>query len=204
MIPMRTFMQSRACRCMLFLCVAGMASCSAAVRPGQQQKRPSALELEVPENAADRTYLGIEEGTRFHVSEIAAQVVIIELFSTLCHHCQKEAPRVNELYALIAREGLAGSIKIIGIGEGNTPGMVRAFREKYAVPFPLFADKKMAVMDALHARLLPAFFCFRRGRDGSFEQFYSLSRDLGSPANVLKAVRTHSGMKGRSAVPPRP
>ncbi|MBL0715287.1 MAG: AhpC/TSA family protein, partial [Desulfosarcina sp.] len=52
---------------------------------------------------------------------------------------------------------LKGRIKIIGIGVGNTPYEIGRFRQTYAIPFPLFADRSRALSMQLEARQTPTF-----------------------------------------------
>jgi protein-disulfide isomerase len=56
----------------------------------------AAIKLLVPENPAEKTYLGLTKSGEFSVRDIDADVVIIEVFSMYCPICQGEAPKVNE------------------------------------------------------------------------------------------------------------
>lgn len=100
-----------------------------------------AMQLPVPGNPAHAEYLGLQpEKQIFALSDIAAEAVIVEVFSMYCPICQKEAVKVNELFTALQARGLDDKIKILGLGAGNSELEVEVFREKYAIPFPLVPD----------------------------------------------------------------
>ncbi len=109
----------------------------------------AALELPIPENAVDKTYLGLTGTGNFRLPRVRAQVLLIEIFSMYCPICQAEAPVVNELFQLIeGNPDTRSKVKLIGIGAGNTPFEVDVFRKKYGVKFPMFADDNMLIRKA--------------------------------------------------------
>jgi peroxiredoxin len=85
-------------------------------------------------------HLGLKGPAPRHLSEIQAKHVILVAFSMYCPHCQREAPALVELNALIQRRGFGGDLKLIGVGIGNSDFEVEVFRDKYGVTFPLFSD----------------------------------------------------------------
>ncbi len=91
------------------------------------------------------THLGLQGPAPRHLSEIKADTVILVAFSMYCPHCQREAPALNELNALIESRGLADTVKLIGVGIGNSDFEVQVFRDKYATTFPLFSDPDFTV-----------------------------------------------------------
>ena len=95
-----------------------------------------------PENPAHKEYLGLGSEGSFQIPDIKAEVVIVEIFSMYCPHCQKEAPAVNKLYEMIENHPTAkGKVKLIGIGARNDMFEVDFFRKKYEIAFPLFDDE---------------------------------------------------------------
>jgi peroxiredoxin len=97
--------------------------------------------MTAPDSAEHRSYLGLPtEASQFTLADMDAPAVLIQIFSMYCPICQREAPEVNELYAALHREGLADSIKILGLGAGNSDLEVQVFQERYDVPFPLISD----------------------------------------------------------------
>ena len=156
------------------------------------------LTLQVPESASQREYLGISGDKTFKLSQIKAQVLIIEIFSMYCPHCQREARDINRLHEMIENDpALKGKTKMIGIGAGNTPFEVNVFRKKYDVPFPLFPDADFSLYNRLGKVRTPYFFCIRLTPDGDFRVFYTKLGTLDGPEQFLKDVVSKS-KKGRN------
>ena len=86
------------------------------------------ITLAVPEDRGQRDYLGLSDADRFQIPEIQAKVVIIEIFSMYCPHCQRAAPEVNKLYDLIEKDPkIKPVVKVIGIGAGFECGNLNGF-----------------------------------------------------------------------------
>ncbi len=114
--------------------------------------------LTTPEDWSLRNYLGLEEREYFSFKEIKCEILIIEIFSMYCPHCQKDAPAINKLFELIkSDENMAKRVKLIGIGAGNSAFEVDIFKKKYQVPFPLFADNDLAIHKELGEVRTPYF-----------------------------------------------
>jgi len=134
----------------------------------------------MPQSEQEKAYLGLSGTGNFKITQIKAEVLVIEAFSMYCPHCQKEAPHVNELYrAIEARGDLKDKIKIIGIGIGNSAYEVQTFKEKYEIPFPLFPDQEMSVARLLGVMRTPTFIGVRIHEDGTHQDFYFKSGPLG-------------------------
>jgi len=100
-----------------------------------------AEDLKMPEGDVYVKYLGLDGSKEtFKLSDIKAQLALVQIFSMYCPVCQREAPEVNELYNLIEEGGLSDKIKVIGIAPGNSQFEVNVFREQYNIPFPLIPD----------------------------------------------------------------
>lgn len=99
------------------------------------------LQLPIPKNEAEKEYLGLSGRGTLSLSQVQARILIIEVFSMYCPHCQREAPAVNKLHGLIEKDpSLKKDVRLVGIGIGNTPFEVEVYRKKFNVLFPLFAD----------------------------------------------------------------
>jgi len=128
--------------------------------------------LPLPENAGQRTYLGLEDSKSetFSVDDIDADIVLIELFSMYCPYCQEEAPLVNELHTLMNALPESGPrVKIIGIGASNSEFEVDHFRDTYNVEFPLFPDQDLSIYKALSGAGTPGFIGLRMDPKGTSE-----------------------------------
>ncbi|OGP54969.1 MAG: hypothetical protein A2Y65_02520 [Deltaproteobacteria bacterium RBG_13_52_11] len=153
------------------------------------------MKLPVPQTPSAKSYLGLTGEGSFAISQIKAQVVIIEIFNMYCSNCQREAPKVNELYRAVDKDpNLKGKIKIIGIGAGNTPLEAEVFRKNYQVPFPLFPDEDYAIHKAIGEVRTPFFICAKRNADGSLNVFHTNKGGFQAPAQFLKQIVTLSGL----------
>ena len=155
------------------------------------------INLLVPENAAHRDYLGLEDGTFFKIPQIKARVVIIEIFSMYCPYCQREAPEINRLYSIIEKSpGLRGKIKLIGIGAGNSRFEVEVFRKKYGVAFPLISDEDFSIHKYLGEVRTPYFLGVTINDDGTHQVFYSKLGGFKGAELFLEQMIQLSGLKG--------
>jgi len=170
---------------MIFL-VWAMPSISAGEPPAVGSTLP-AMKLSKPLEAGDLKYLGLSGSGTFSVDDIKTQAVIIQIFSMYCPYCQKEAPNVNRLFGLIENNpNLKGKIKIIGIGAGNSPFEVAAFKKKYKVEFALIPDSDFKIHKIVGEVRTPYFMVVKMdgpkkpevvfsklGAQGSIETFLS-------------------------------
>jgi peroxiredoxin len=104
------------------------------------------------------SHLGLKGPAPRRLSEIKAETVILVAFSMYCPHCQREAPALNELHALIESRGFADNVKLIGVGIGNSDFEVQVFRDKYATTFPLFSDPDFTVNKEIGEVGTPFFY----------------------------------------------
>ncbi len=152
------------------------------------QNLPS-LRLPAPDNPAYRQYLGVGDAPTFTVADIDAQVVIVEVFSMYCPHCQKEASVVNDLYRQIGKNAQwASQIKMLGIGAGNSAFEVNYFRETYHIEFPLIPDPHYNIHQAIGDVRTPYFVVFDLSKSGSPQMVYSKSGGIESADSFLETV----------------
>ncbi len=126
------------------------------------------ITLLTPKDRGAQSYLGISSEENFKILQIKADVVLVNVFSTTCPHCKKEAPNTNKLYKAIEdRPDLKGRIKIIGIGARDTHEKIASFKEEYKVSFPLFPDKDMSIYEQLAATATPTLIGIKLLENGN-------------------------------------
>ena len=160
------------------------------------------FELTIPADVNDMAYLNLPGGMlafgrgAFKVPQIKAPVVILQVFSMYCPHCQDDAPNVNALYKLIDNNpATKGKVKIIGIGAGNNPYEVGLFKKHYQIPFPLFTDADFSIHKKLGEVRTPYFIVIRNQPDGSHKVVYSHLASFGDPNQFLNNVIKLTNLK---------
>ena len=108
--------------------------------------------------AADQQYLGLAAMGPFTLNDIKATYVFVEIFNTLCDHCQKQAPILNNLYQMASNHPkLKGKLKFVGVGSRDNEFGVMMWRQNYQVPFPLVPDLEGDIAKALKTEGTPTF-----------------------------------------------
>jgi thiol-disulfide isomerase/thioredoxin len=156
--------------------------------------------LPLPADRAHLDYLGFQalSAQTFALKEVAADLVVVEIFSMYCPHCQREAPKVNALFAALQkRPASASRIRLLGIGVGNSPMEVDVFRKTYKIAFPLFPDDNFTIHKQLGEVRTPFFFAFQPGRPAPLK--LSLTR-LG-PFDTVDAFLTRLEKLAREQTP---
>ena len=147
------------------------------------------IELTIPKNQEHQQYLGLTGEGTFKIPQIKAKVVIIEIFSMYCPHCQREAPTINEFYRKIENsKNLKGKVKL------NSGFEIDFFRKKYDVLFPLFPDGDFSIHKKIGEVRTPYFIGLRIMDNGKATIFYS---QLGGPKNArqfLNKLLQRSGL----------
>jgi peroxiredoxin len=110
-----------------------------------------------------KAYLGIAHKTGpVSLADLSAPVVVVEIFSMYCPHCQKEAPALNALFDILEKGGHADKVKFLGIGAGNSAMEVDIFRAKFEPRFPLVPDQDFILHDACGRVGTPFFYVLAR------------------------------------------
>jgi len=174
----------------------GQAPARAEITPPAVGEPLPVITLPVPERTALRDYLGLSGGGHFEVAQVKAPVILVEIFSMYCPHCQRDAPEVDRLYHIIEKSpGLKGKIKILGIGAGNSPFEVGVFRKKYEVPFPLFSDGDFSIHKSLGEVRTPYFIGAKTVHQGRPLVFFSRLGGVDKADEFLKLILNLSGIE---------
>jgi peroxiredoxin len=115
----------------------------------------------------EQIYLGISKKKDFSFREIKGDLILVELISTYCINCQKQAPIFTDLYSLIEKDpGLKGKVKMLGIAAGNNTEEAEVFRKVYQIPYPIFSDPKFNIHMALGGPRTPFTIWVRKDAQG--------------------------------------
>jgi thiol-disulfide isomerase/thioredoxin len=168
----------------------------AANKPPQKGETLPLINLQVPKSPAEKEYLGLSGEGSFRIPQIKAKVVIVQIFSMYCPHCQKDAPGINELYRLIeSNSDFKNKIKLIGIGAGNSPYEVGIYKKTYSVPFPLFPDQDFKIHNACGEVRTPYFIIVKINEDRSHQIVHAQLGDYPGAEPFLDLVLKSSGLK---------
>jgi peroxiredoxin len=171
-------------------------SAFAADRPPEKGEALPVINLPVPKNLEERSYLGLSGSGLFKIPQIKTRAVIVELFSMYCPFCQKDAPGVNELFRRIENNPeIKDKIKLIGIGAGNSPYEVEVFKKTYNVPFPLFPDKDFEIHKACGEVRTPYYMIVKINEDGTHQIVHTQLGNYPGAEPFLEIVLKVSGLK---------
>ena len=163
--------------------------------PGNNTSIP-VFELPMPGSEREKSYLGLSGTGNFKIGQIKAQVLIIEVFSLYCPHCQRTASQINELYQKIQeRPDMKEKIKMIGIGVNNSTYEVDSYRKRYKVPFPLIPDENMEISKMLGVRGTPTFIGIKVNGKGTRKRFYFEEGGFQDTQQFLTEIIKLSGLK---------
>jgi thiol-disulfide isomerase/thioredoxin len=163
--------------------------------PGNNMTIP-AFELPMPGSEREKSYLGLTGTGNFTIGQIKAQVLIIEVYSFYCPHCQRSAAQVNELYQKIQeRPDIKEKIKMIGIAVTNGIYEVDSYRERYKVPFPLIPDTSTEISQKLGVKGTPTFIGLKINDKGSQARFYFGEGGFEDTQQFLAKIIELSGLK---------
>jgi thiol-disulfide isomerase/thioredoxin len=138
---------------------------------------------------AERSYLGLKSAAGFRLTDIDAELVVVELLSTYCQSCQKMAPVFDVLYDTIeADSALRGRVKIIGIGLGNNPVELEHYRQESGGKFPLFPDPDFKVLDVIGETRTPLTVLVRHVSGSAVVAAAKLGFDP-NPKTLLASVK---------------
>ena len=177
------------------LVMAASAVCS--ISPGICSQISGSLdfELPVPEASHQQAYLGVQGRDRFTLGQIAARVVIVEIFSMYCPICQREAADVNALFDRIRQDPqLREQVKLLGIGAGNSAFEVAFFKKKYHITFPLFPDGDFRLHKQIGEVNTPHFFGLKLLENGKTDLFFSRSGEIENVESFLQTILQESGI----------
>lgn len=157
------------------------------------------LSLPVPGDKASRAYLGLSGSGNFTPADIPATVLLIQIFSMYCPHCQRDAGNVNAFYGLVEKDPvLRKQVRILGIGAGNSPYEVGVFRESYGVPFPLFGDGNYRIHKMLGEVRTPFYIALKKDEKGVPRIVFARVGGMEKAEDFLAFLIRETGLEGKN------
>jgi len=170
-----------------------LAAAWAGAQPREGEAFP-ALAIKAPTKASESKYLGLAPGAKsFRLDQVKAQAALVEVFSMYCPICQAEAPRMNEVYAMIQARGLGEKLKVLGLGAGNSDYEVGVFRAKFKAPFPLLPDADFTLHKGLGEPRTPLLLLVKIS-GGKAQVVYAHLGPLGEPKAFLDTLLAKAGI----------
>ena len=108
------------------------------------------IQLPLPDDPAQRAYLGVPENGFFKIAQIQAEFVILEIMSVFCPKRKKNAPKINQLHQVISKDPeLEAGIRLIAVAMGNSRAQASAYARQYQVAFPVLPVAEAEIADKL-------------------------------------------------------
>jgi peroxiredoxin len=153
------------------------------------------VNLEAPKDKLQQKYLGVGANQVFTVADIDADLVLVEIFSMYCPHCQREAPEINKLYEKMTNSKRArGRVKMIGIGVGNSDYEVELFRKSYDIRFPLFPDAEFEAHKKIGSARTPTFIAVKKSGEKEVSVVHYHVGGVGDLDEFLDSLLDKSGL----------
>ncbi len=108
-----------------------------------------------PDSEQTQTYLGLKAMKPFKISDIRAKIVVIELMSARCPHCQANAPIMNDVYKTIQADSSLADVKVIAIAIADDQTGVETFKKQFKTPFPILVDENREITRTTGVKTTP-------------------------------------------------
>jgi hypothetical protein len=116
----------------------------------------------------ERFYLGLSRKKTFSLNDIDGTLFFVEVFSTYCVSCPKNAPVLNSIYSAAKNDpGLKDRVKILSIAVGNTSYETESFKKEYNILYPVITDMHFAAHKALGNPRVPYSLLIRKTNKGT-------------------------------------
>lgn len=135
--------------CVLFLAVPALGE------PPAAGGRLPVLTLPAPQDPAARDYLGVQGRETFGLTDLKADLILLEVVGVYCPFCVKQAPGYKTLHARLNKGKLKGRVAMFGLAAGGTEEEVRRLLGTGQYLFPVLGDPNYTVHKQLGEPLTP-------------------------------------------------
>lgn len=145
---------------------------------------------------ANAAALGLDPAAEsWTINDIDVPVLIFQVFSMYCPHCQNEAPVMVRMDEFITELGKDDTIEIVGLGAGNSQTEVNIFRDKYDIEFPLFPDMEFEAYKPLGSVGTPYFYVLKKDdAAGAYTVVISQLGRVNGPESFVDEVILETGL----------
>ncbi|MDY6971970.1 MAG: TlpA disulfide reductase family protein [Thermodesulfobacteriota bacterium] len=114
------------------------------------------ISMKTPSDPMLLVYLGLSEGKSFTLTDVKADLILVEIMNINCGSCRKQAPIYNKLYSLIeSTPETKGRIKMLAIASGSKDEYIKKYIDYFKVPYPIIEDPNFALYEATGSSPLP-------------------------------------------------
>lgn len=99
------------------------------------------------------------DGAPFNTAELRGRVIVLNFFATWCGPCQMELPQLETLWNEFKS---SGDFRMLVVGREETDDVLRTFREKRGLTFPMASDPHGAAYGKFAAKYIPRTFLISR------------------------------------------
>jgi hypothetical protein len=94
---------------------------------------------------------------------------------------------VNELHRAVKNRGAGSKVQFYAVGWGNSPLEAETYRKRFNVPFPVIADRDLAISKRYGSFRPPLLIALRR-EGGTWKEFYRTKHVMGQTDDILSAI----------------
>ena len=125
----------------------------------------------------------LDNGAVVSLSGLRDRVVLINFWATWCKPCEDEMPAMERLYQELRPEGF----ELLAISVDDSPELVRAFRDRLGLSFPILMDEGKEVAERYQAFRFPESLLV--DRDGIVVERYIGPREWDADVYVGRIQR---------------
>lgn len=98
------------------------------------------LILPTPRDPGAREQLGLQDRETFTLSDLKADLILLEVVGIYCPFCVKQVPGFRNLYGRLNKGRLKGRVAMVALAAGATDAEVRKFVSTGQYLYPVLSD----------------------------------------------------------------